>query len=278
VPATDRFREALARGPILLDAAMGTRLIAMGLDLATEDPSAWVLDHPDRVLEFHRRYVDAGSEAVLTDTFGANRAWLARYGRADDAAEINREAARLARLAAGPDRLILGSVGPTASDHPEALREQADALAEGGVDALILETHRLDQALTALGQLVPSSGLPVLASLYLWPEPIAPVAKALSLAGASAIGINCVPGMGQALQLARQLRESCDLPLLVKPSPGEASPDEFARWVPSLLALGVRLIGGCCGSDETHIAAMKQSLSAAKAPRTPSLESGKHES
>jgi 5-methyltetrahydrofolate--homocysteine methyltransferase len=264
---TDRFRDALARGPILLDAAMGTRLIANGLDLATEDPSAWVLDHPQTILQIHRRDVDAGSDAVLTNTFGANRTWLARYDRADRAVEINREAARLARLAVGPDRLVLGSIGPTASEDPAALREQADALTEAGADALILETHRLDQALEALSHLSSRSNLPILASLYLWPEPIALAAKALSEAGASVIGINCVPGMGQALRFARRLRDSCESPLLVKPSPGEASSAEFARGVSRLLQMGVRLIGSCCGSDETHIAALRRSLSTARSPR-----------
>jgi 5-methyltetrahydrofolate--homocysteine methyltransferase len=274
---TDRFRDALARGPILLDAAMGTRLIAIGLDLAIEDPSAWVLDHPETILQIHRRDVAAGSDAVLTNTFGANRAWLDRYGLADRAPEINREAARLARIAAGPDRLVLGSIGPTSSGDRDALREQADALIEGGVDALILETYRLDQALAVCDHLSSLSDLPLLASLYVWPDRndrTAQAARSLVEAGASVVGINCVLGMGRPLALARQLRDSCDLPLLVKPSPGKASPEEFARAVPRLLALGVRLIGGCCGSDEIHIAAMKRRLSTAKAPRTPSSERG----
>jgi methionine synthase I (cobalamin-dependent) len=274
VPATDRFRDALGRGAILLDAAMGTRLIAAGLDLATEDPSAWSLDRPETVLDIHRRDLAAGSDAILTNTFGANRAWLARYGLADRAPEINREAARLARLAAGPDRLVLGSIGPTASGDPDALREQSDALTHGGVDALILETHRLDQALAALGSLASPASLPILASLYQWPEPIPRAARALAEAGASAIGVNCVTGMEQVVRIARELHDGCDRPLLIKPSPGGASPAQFARAIPDLLDLGVRLIGGCCGSDETYIAAMKRRLSNARTPRSDAGRTG----
>ncbi len=261
MPGTDRFRSTLARGPILLDAAMGTRLIARGLDLARQDPSAWVLDRPEEVLGLHRRDVAAGSEAVLTDTFGANRAWLARYGLGARAGAINRRAAELARLAAGPDRLVLGSIGPTASDDPSALREQAEALIESGVDALILETHRLDQALDALGHLVRSSDLPILASLYRWPDPIGEAARALAGAGAGAIGANCLPGMGPAILVARRLRDASDLPIVIKPSPGRASPALFARAVPKLLDCGVGLIGGCCGTDDVHLLALRKALS-----------------
>jgi methionine synthase I (cobalamin-dependent) len=270
----DRFRNALDGCPILLDAAMGTRLIALGLDLTVEDPSSWVLDHPDQILAIHRRDVEAGSDAVLTNTFGANRAWLARYGLADRASEINREAARLARVAAGPDRLVLGSIGPTTSADPDALRDQARTLTEGGVDALILETHRIDQALAVLSHLSRASSPPILASLYIWPEPIAETVEALVSAGASAIGVNCMSGMGPALRLAHQLREACDLPLVIKPSPGGTSPDEFARSIPDVIALGETLIGGCCGSDETYIAAMKRRLLTAKTPGTPGSERG----
>lgn len=264
MPATDRLRSALARGPILLDAAMGTRLIARGLDLAREDPAAWVLTRPDVVLAIHRLDVAAGSDAVLTNTFGANRAWLAHYGLAGRAAEINREAAALARLAVGPNRLVLGSIGPTASNDPTALREQAEALAEGGVDALILETHRLDQALMALAHLSPFLPLPVLASLYTWPEPVDESARALAGAGAAAIGANCLSGMGPALRLARKLRGASDLPLLIKPSPGRSSPRRFAGAIPRLLDCGVRLVGGCCGTTEAHLSAIREVMGATR--------------
>ena len=256
-----RFLEALERGPILLDAAMGTRLIARGLDLGTDDPSRWVLSHPLEVDQIHRRDVDAGAEGLLTNTFGANRAWLARFGDADKARSINRQAVDAARRAGGPDRYVIGSIGPTASDHPGALVEQAEALLEGGADALLLETHRLDQAEAALGRLR-DLPIPILASLFDWPEPIEGSAHRLIDRGAAAIGANCQVGMTPALSLARKLRATVDHPLLIKPSaglPGSTleSPESFAEAVPELLKLGVRLIGGCCGTTEAHVAAMK---------------------
>ncbi len=268
--ATDRLAAALARGPVLLDAGMGTRLIARGVDLARDDPAAWALDHPDDVLGLHDRDVAAGADAVATDTFGANRAWLARFGLADRAIAINRRAVGLARLAVGPGGIVLGSIGPTASDDPGALREQADTLIESGVDALLLETHRLDQADRALTLLSPGP-VPILASLHDWPGPVADAARRLVDLGAAAIGANCLAGMAPALALARKLQGARDVPLLMKPAAGPPgsppeSPETFAAAVPELLALGVRLIGGCCGTTEAHVSAMRSALSAATRP------------
>jgi methionine synthase I (cobalamin-dependent) len=241
---------------------MGTRLIARGLDLASDDPALWVIDHPLQILQIHQGDIDAGSEALLTNTFGANRAWVERLGEAEQTRIINHEAVSLARRAAGPDRFVIGSIGPTASDHPEALQEQAEFLLERGVDALLLETHRLDQAVQALDRLR-KFPLPILASLFEWPEPIGESARRLIDRGAVAIGANCQDGMASALALARQLRGVVDHPLLIKPSAGRPgspleSPKTFADAVPELLALGVRLIGGCCGTTVAHIAAMRE--------------------
>jgi 5-methyltetrahydrofolate--homocysteine methyltransferase len=266
VPATDRpdFRETLVQGSILLDAAMGTRLIARGLDLATDDPCLWVADHADEVSRVHRLDVAAGSDALVTNTFGANRAWLGRFGRSGEVEAINRLGVELARLAAGPGRFVIGSIGPTASDHPPALIEQAEALVESGADALLLETHRLDQAEAALRTLR-DFPIPILASLFAWPGSIAETARRLIDLGALAIGSNCQVGVGPALDLARTLRASCDHPLLIKPSvglPGSPPdyPESFALAVPELLSLGVRLIGGCCGTTESHVSALRAAL------------------
>jgi 5-methyltetrahydrofolate--homocysteine methyltransferase len=263
---TDRLRAALARGPLLLDAAMGTRLIARGLDLRSDDPSLWNLSRPKAVTAVHRRDVEAGSDALLTNTFGANRCWLARLGSAPGVELINRRAVALARQAAGPDRLVIGGIGPTATEHPGASREQAEVLADAEVDALLLETHRADQAGRALRELGPGIALPVLVSLIVWPEPLADTVQRLADLGAAALGGNCQFGMEPALRMAEELRRVTDLPLLVKPSagrPGEppADPESFAAAVPRLLSLGVKLIGGCCGTTETHVAALRAALS-----------------
>ena len=270
MPATDRlgFRETLGRGPILLDAGMGTRLIARGLDLAREDPALWVVDHPEVILEIHRLDIVAGSDALLSCTFGANRAWLGRFGRAGEASAINHRAVELARLAAGPDRHVIGSIGPTATDRAQALLEQAEGLIEAGVDALILETHGLDQAEAAL-RILRASPIPIVASLFNWPDPVAQSARRLIEAGAFAIGANCQLGVKPSLELAKKLAQACDLPFLVKPAsclPGlpPESPETFEAAVAEWLRLGVRLLGGCCGTTEAHVAGLRAGLDAAR--------------
>ncbi len=252
----------MARGPLVLDAAMGTRLIARGLNLSSDDPSLWNLSHPEVVREVHARDVAAGSDAVVTNTFGANRHWLARYGRAGEVAAINNRAVELAREAAGPGRYVLGSIGPTASEGPGASREQAETLAVSGVDALLFETHTLKHAEWALEQLGGRVSLPLLVCLLDWPRSSAEPARRLAGLGAAALGANCQHGMGPALHLAQALHRATDLPLIFKPGAGlpdepPASPASFARAVPELVSLGARLIGGCCGTTEAHVAALR---------------------
>lgn len=252
----------MARGPLVLDAAMGTRLIARGLDLSGDDPALWNLSHPGVVRAIHARDVAAGSDAVVTNTFGANRCWLARYGRAGEVAAINRRAVELAREAVGPGRFVLGSIGPTASEFPDASRAQAEALAVSGVDALLFETHTLEHAERALGQVGGTDFLPLLVCLLDWPASPAEPARRLAGLGAAALGANCQRGMEPALRLAEALHRATDLPLIFKPGaglPGEppASPGSFARAVPELEALGARLIGGCCGTTEAHVVALR---------------------
>ena len=259
---TDRFRAALAHGPLILDAAMGTRLIARGLDLSCDDPALWVLAHPELVSDLHARDVAAGSDAVLTNTFGANRVWLARFGQADQVAAINRRAVALARAAAGPDRFVIGTIGPTAARQPDACREQAELLADAGADALLFETHRADEAEIALRAVVGRVPLALLVSLVTWPDAIAETAQRLADLGAAVLGGNCQDGIEPALRLAERLRPCTDLPLLIKPSAGRPdegpeTPESFAGAVPRLLTLNVRLLGGCCGTTEAHVAALR---------------------
>ncbi len=177
-PAAARgpFLEAIAAGPVILDAAMGTRLIERGLDLRTDDPALWVLSHPDEIETIHRRDVAAGSGAVLTNTFGASRAWLERFNRASATEAINRAAVALARRAAGPDRYVLGTIGPAAMLRDGAAAEQAVILVDAGVDALILETFRFGAAIAALHAVNDALGgeVPVCVSLWEWPDPAVP--------------------------------------------------------------------------------------------------------
>ena len=260
------FRSALRRGPLLLDAAHGTRLVARGLNLADDDPCLWNLDRPEEVADLHYFDVAAGSDAVLTNTFGANRAWLARFGRSGEVAAISLAAVGLARQAAGPSRFVLGGLGPTASTDPSAFRELAEALAAAGVDALMLETHGAEAALLGLQQLSEMRvDLPILVGLFLTDAPPADLAARLLDLGATALGGNCQDGMAPALALAEDLRQNSESPLIAKPGGGlpggpSWSPESFGEAVPALLAAGVRLFGGCCGTTADHLASLRRAL------------------
>jgi methionine synthase I (cobalamin-dependent) len=256
------------RGLLLLDAAMGTRLLAQGLRLEDDDPCLWNLTHPEAVLTIHRRDVAAGAEVLVTNSFGANRRGLG--GRAGgmgtvDLAEVNRAAAALARQAAGPDRFVAGGIGPTAADGGE-VAAQAAALAAAGIDALYFETHRLDQAEAALDQLraAPAivTALPVLVSLIAWPDPPGAPVQRLAALGAVALGVNCQDGMAEALAVVERLRACTALPLIVKPAAGRPGgpsdgPEAFAQAAGRLKALRPVLAGACCGSNETYLAALR---------------------
>ncbi len=262
---SDRFLAALDRGPLVLDAGLGTRLCALGLDLRTDDPALWNLTHPAEVLDQHVRDVTAGSQILFSNTFGANRSWLARYDRADSVEEINRAAIKLARWAFGADGFVAGDIGPSAAEQPGAAAEQAAVLVDSGVDILVFETFRVEPLLDVLREVLAALGtsVPILASLWKWPEEPVTTARRLEDLGVTAVGINCTPGMDAAIALADRLHGAISCPLLVKPAAtGEgttgsnSTPAAFAAAVPQLLEWNVRLFGGCCGTTESHVEAL----------------------
>ena len=259
----DQFHARLARGPILLDAAMGTRLLAQGLDLATDDPCRWTLTRPDLVVEVHRRDVDAGSEALFTNTFGANRGWLKRWDGGQDVATINRKAVILARAAAGSERLVIGSIGPTATERAAWLREQAAALIDAEVDALVLETMTLDQALVAL-EILGQVGIPILVGLLAWPDPVAATIRRLADAGAAVVGANCFVDLALADRLLDAIEVIGDQPCWLKPAAGLPGGPSLTLGDFTTLAWRVArlptpgLLGGCCGTTAAHLAAIRQ--------------------
>jgi methionine synthase I (cobalamin-dependent) len=274
----NRLRRALNEGPLLLDAGMGTRLIARGLQIAHDDPVLWNLSQPGAVLNCHTDDVHAGADAVYTNTFGAHRSRVAArkdLGRFD---EVHKRAVELARRAAGPDRFVIGCLGPrdrssgesASSQAAVGYAEEAAILSECGVDALVLETHEGGPALGALGILRQHSRLPVFVSLHDWPTGNSrrALAKALAQAGADAIGCNCVTDLERLVRLVHDLHDAVDLPLLVKPAGSNprtnqsVAPADFARYVPDLVRQSVRLFGGCCGSTSEHIAALRRALGA----------------
>jgi 5-methyltetrahydrofolate--homocysteine methyltransferase len=220
------LRTRIQGGPFVLDGAMGTQLFARGVELG--QCNDWLnVESPAPVMEIHRAYFDAGSDAVLTNTFGANRYALARHEYADKAYEISQAGARVARKAAGDTRYVLGDIGPTgdfleplgtlrAEQVREAFAEQVQGLRAGGVDGFIIETMTaLDElALAIEAARAAGDGLPILASMsfdkgaagfrtMMGVDVPTAVAKMVSL-GVDAVGFNCgTASLEEYIELAR---------------------------------------------------------------------------
>ncbi len=270
--ASSRFLDALRDRPLLLDAGMGLRLIRSGSAGETDDTSSANISHPDAVRRFHEEDVRAGSDAILTNTFGANKQNLddfhTRFGRGYDVSEINRRGVALAREAAGPGRFVLGSIGParldaaaTDRDVEFAYRQQARILVEEGVDALVLETHDFESASFALRVMVREGTPPIVVSLYRWPDDAMGAARTLLDLGASVLGANCGKSAADVVGCVERFMGRVDAPLLAKPGTTlDEGPEVFATLVPRFLAMGVRLIGGCCGTTAEHVGAMRLAL------------------
>jgi 5-methyltetrahydrofolate--homocysteine methyltransferase len=270
--------EAIEQGPLVLDAGLGTRLLERGLDLGCDDPALWNLTRPAVVHAIQRRDVAAGSDAVLTNTFGANRCWLKKFGREDAVEPINRRAVRLARRAAGPLRYVIGDIGPVAALEPAAAAEQAAVLIDADVDGLLFETYRYPDVESVLAEVTRSltGPTPLWVSLWQWPEPAAVAARRLLDLGVAVIGMNCQPGIDAAIAFAERIDRRLACPLLIKPSThgtpcADDSPSSFAHAVPRLVDCNVRLLGGCCGTSEAHVAALADACARLDRRSVPSL-------
>jgi 5-methyltetrahydrofolate--homocysteine methyltransferase len=285
------FVERLAEGTVLIaDGATGTNYQNMGIEPGVA-PEEWVIDEPGKVQELHRRFVDAGSEIILTCSFGGTSLRLADERLAGRAVEVNRRAAELAREAVGPDVLVAGSLGPTGHlteplgplTHELAVAtyaEQARALADGGVDLLVLETFfSLDEGLWALEGIRSASDLPLVVS-YSYDQGtktmmgLSPtqVVEAFAPLGVAAIGANCGKSLADTDVIVEELLAAADgLPLWVKPNAGvprmvgdaviyDAGPEDLAGHIAGYVERGARIVGGCCGSTPEHIAAVAAAL------------------
>ena len=285
------FTDLLAERTVLLaDGATGTNYQNMGIEPGVA-PEEWVFDAPDRVRELHRRFVEAGSDLVLTCTFGATAPRLADGPLAGRATEVNARAVELAREAAGDDRLVAGSLGPTGQlvepyglltreTAVDAYAEQARALAGAGADLLVLETFfALEEALWAVEGARSATDLPIVASfsfdqgthtmMGLSPTD---VVSAVAPLGVAALGANCGRSLEDTDAIVTEfLAAAPSVPLWVKPNAGvprivgdtvvyEADPETLAEHVRVYVERGARIVGGCCGSTPEHIAAIARAL------------------
>ena len=283
--------ETIKERPLVGDGAMGTQLMIAGLEQGGCG-EAWNLLEPEKVVAIERNYARAGSDCIITNTFGGSPIMLERHGQKDRTAEINRSAVGLAREAFGTrPGFVLGGIGPFGGimepygEVPEAevrkaFAEQAAALVAGGADAIIIETQTaleelalaIDSALDAgagivIGSLaydVTTDGTTFRTMMGIDPEV---AAEFMQERGVDIIGLNCGTGMDMtwAHEAVRRYRTVCDLPIMVQPNAGlpvlenlkvvyKQTPAQMVQGLPDLLEAGANIVGGCCGSTPQHIA------------------------
>jgi 5-methyltetrahydrofolate--homocysteine methyltransferase len=280
----------ISAGPIVTDGAWGTQLQGLGLPIGA-CPDAWNLSHADCVEQVARAYVEAGSQVILTNTFGGNLFALARHGLRDRAAAINRSGAEISRRAAAGRAKVFASVGPSGvmlmlgetseAELQAAYRDQIVALSEGGADAIVVETQS-DPAEARLAVAAARDvGLPVVACMTFdsgasrdrtmmgtTPEQAAEV---LLAAGADLIGANCGQGIAGFVPICRRLRAASGRPVWIKANAGlpelrdgktiyAQTAEEFASFVPQLFDAGAGFLGGCCGTTPAFIRAISRAL------------------
>ncbi|MDH7485553.1 MAG: homocysteine S-methyltransferase family protein [Anaerolineae bacterium] len=279
--------ERLAAGDVLIaDGATGTMLQAAGLPAGTPG-EAWVLERPEEIVRLHRAYVQAGSQVILTTTFGGTRARLKAAGLDPQVAEINRRAAELARQAMGDEGYVAGDIGPTGemmapigklttAAAVELFAEQAQALAAGGVDVIYIETMSdLNEARAAVEGARQACALPVFCTFSfdthgrtsMGVSP-AQAAQAMAELGVPAIGANCGHAPEELLDILPQMRQAApEAYLIAKPNAGlprlvkrqvvyDATPERMAELARRYIELGAHIVGTCCGSSPAHIAAI----------------------
>jgi 5-methyltetrahydrofolate--homocysteine methyltransferase len=286
----DDFLQAIRQRVLVLDGAMGTLLQARGLKPG-QSPEELNLTMPEVVASVHRDYVAAGADIIVTNTFGGSREKLAHYGLEGRLTEINAAAVAIARAAAGDSAYVAASIGPTGRfvepvgdlpfDRMAAIfREQAKALIDAGADLLTLETFldikEIRAAVIAIRELSPR--IPVIAMLtfddngrsVLGTSPEA-AAITLEAVGADLVGSNCGLGVDGIYDILAAMRRVTRLPLISQANAGlpllregqtifPGTPEEMTAYHDRMLALGVRVIGGCCGTTPAHIGAIKEAL------------------
>ena len=287
----DTIQQLLAEGPVIIDGAWGTELQKQGLKPG-DSPEALNLERPEIVVAVARSYVEAGSRIIITNTFGGTRFTLERHGLAGQVEAINRAGAEISKRAAGDQALIFASLGPTGKmlmmgevteeELLDAFSEQAQALAAGGADGLVIETMSdLEEAKVAL-QACKATGLPVVVSMVydagadldrtMMGTPVELAAEELTEAGADVIGSNCGQGIEGFVKLCERMKANTTLPIWIKGNAGlpeivngktvyKTAPETFASFVQPLLDAGADFIGGCCGTSPDFIRAVKSQIS-----------------
>jgi 5-methyltetrahydrofolate--homocysteine methyltransferase len=286
--------DELKQGKILLsDGAWGTFLQAKGMEPG-ECPELWNITRRSDVLNIAESYILAGSDIIETNSFGGSRIKLSQYGYGDRVGEINEAASSISREAAGKNRYVAGSIGPTGKmllmgdviedELYDGFREQAIALEKGGADIIIIETMTdLDEARLAVKAARENTGCTVIITMtfskdlngkYFTLMGVSPAEMTISMkkAGAHVIGSNCGNGTEDMIGVVKEIRiTDKDIPVMIQANAGtpeftdgvtvyRESPEIMASFVPRLLEAGANIIGGCCGTTPEHIKAIAKAI------------------
>jgi 5-methyltetrahydrofolate--homocysteine methyltransferase len=277
---------------LVADGATGTMLQKAGLPHGVA-PERWNLENPDAVSTLYRAYIEAGSDIILTNTFGGSHIRLERDGLGEQCAAINRSAASLAREAAGEKAIVFGDIGPTGqllepmgplsyADAVEAFAQQAGALAEGGADAILIETMSdLNEAKAAVDGAHKATKLPIIVTFsfdtrgrtMMGLRP-ALAAREIWAMGVAVVGANCGRTLTETLAAIQEMHQSVpEAVLMAKPNAGlphadgsdlvyDVTPEIMADYARQFANAGIKILGACCGSTPEHIRAMAHALKA----------------
>jgi 5-methyltetrahydrofolate--homocysteine methyltransferase len=293
----ERLQDVIRSRPLLGDGAMGTQLMLAGLEQGNCG-EAWNLTHPERVLTIQRGYAEAGSDCILTNTFGGSRIMLNRHGNADMVVEINRAGVAIAREAfGGRPGYVIGDIGPfgglmepygdfTEEQVRAAFEEQAKALVDAGANAILIETQTSLEELTVgieaarqagaaciIGSMaydVTLDGSTFRTMMGIDPER---AAHCMQKHGADIVALNCGTGMDmeRARQAVVRYKRVSDLPVMAQPNAGQPklvemkviydeTPQQMVLGVAPMLEAGVNILGACCGSSPDHIRAFRSAM------------------
>ncbi len=277
-------------GPAVTDGSWGTQMQKRGLKRG-QNPDSWNLSHADQVREVAEQYVNAGSQIILTNTFGASRLSLANFKLDEKTVEINTAGVRISREAADGRAHVFASIGPTGrmlitqetteEELQNVFEEQANAQAKAGADGIIIETMIDIEEARIAAVAAKKTGLPVIVSMVydsgedkdrtMMGNSPEEVVATISEIGVDGFGANCGQGIEAFLPICRRLRQATDLPIWIKPNAGlpevvddgvvfRTTAQEFVQFVPDLVQAGASFIGGCCGTDQEFVKTIRQTV------------------